>query len=284
MNKFIIRTLTSIVFVIVLVGSILWSPVSFAVLFAAITGLSAWEFCTIVNQNAQVQANRFISTVAAVYLYMAVYGFNLNLCGSEVFIPYIVSIIYLLVSELYRNHPQAISNWAFALMSQLYVAMPLASANTLAFVSLPQSGDVVYTPFFVLAVFIFLWCNDAGAYCVGSLLGRHKLFPRISPAKTWEGSIGGGLLAVIAAVIMDHLPIFATAPYATLPFWIGLALTVVVFGTWGDLVESLLKRQLHIKDSGHILPGHGGMLDRFDSSLIAFPAAVVYIYTISYYF
>ena len=149
-----------------------------------------------------------------------------------------------------------------------------------------------------LSVFVFLWVNDTGAYCVGSLLGRHKLFPRVSPGKSWEGSIGGAFFVLLAAwgigwldnmqvCDLDHQsPIFRGL--LTIPEWAGLGLIVVVFGTWGDLVESLFKRTLGIKDSGSILPGHGGMLDRFDSSLLAIPAAVVYLYTltllaISYY-
>ena len=216
MNKFIIRTLTSIVFVCVLVGSILWSPISFAVLFAAITGLTIWEFCSIVNTNAHTEVNRFISTIAGVYLYLAVYAFNLNICHSEIFIPYVVSIIYLMISEIYYNRKNSIYNWAFALMSQLYIALPLATVNTLAFISLTKTCEIVYTPFLILSTFIFLWCNDAGAYCVGSLIGRHKLFPRISPAKTWEGSIGGGLLAIAAALLIAYLAngqLFAIGPY-----------------------------------------------------------------------
>jgi phosphatidate cytidylyltransferase len=289
MNKFMIRTLTSIVFVIVLVGSILWSEASYAVLFSVITAMTVWEFCSIVNKNANLQVNRFITTVAGTYLFLAVLSFNLNVCGSEIFIPYIISIIYLLVSELYFDRQNSIYNWAFALMAQLYIALPLASINTLAFISLPQPysvPSVVYVPMLVLSVFIFLWCNDAGAYCVGSLIGKHKLFPRISPAKSWEGSIGGGIIAILASQAIAYFakeflgPCPLTNPLA----WAGLAIVVVVFGTWGDLVESLLKRKLGIKDSGNILPGHGGMLDRFDSSLLAFPAAVVYIYTITLYF
>ena len=284
-----IRTLTSIVFVIMLVGGILWSEASYAVLFSVITALTIWEFCGIVNKNANLQVNRFITTVAGTYLFLAVLSFNLNVCGSEVFIPYIISIIYLLVSELYFDRQSSIYNWAFALMAQLYIALPFASINTLAFISLPQPysvPSVVYVPMLVLSVFIFLWCNDAGAYCVGSLIGKHKLFPRISPAKSWEGSIGGGIIAIVASQAIAYFakdflgPCPLTYPLA----WAGLAVVVVVFGTWGDLVESLLKRKLGIKDSGHILPGHGGMLDRFDSSLLAFPAAVVYIYTITLYF
>jgi phosphatidate cytidylyltransferase len=120
--------------------------------------------------------------------------------------------------------------------------------------------------------------NDTGAYCVGSLIGRHKLFPRISPGKSWEGSIGG---AVVVLAVAAAISIYIDDVMLTLPQWLGLGFVVVVFGTWGDLVESLFKRTLGIKDSGNILPGHGGMLDRFDSSLLAIPAAVVYLYTLS---
>ena len=130
-----------------------------------------------------------------------------------------------------------------------------------------------YSPLLPLTIFIFLWLNDSGAYCVGSLIGKRRLFERISPKKSWEGSIGGGVVCIIAAVVLSFYFV-----ELTMGQWIGLALTIVVFGTWGDLTESLLKRQLKIKDSGTFLPGHGGLLDRFDSSLMAIPAAVVYLY------
>ena len=132
-------------------------------------------------------------------------------------------------------------------------------------------------------MFVFLWVNDSGAYCCGSLLGKHKLFPRISPGKSWEGSIGGGLFVIAAASGVWYL----SEQYGyndvglNMYEWMGLGLVVTVFGTWGDLVESLFKRTLGIKDSGSILPGHGGMLDRFDSSLLAIPAAVIYLYTLT---
>ena len=144
-------------------------------------------------------------------------------------------------------------------------------------------SDIIYTWHVPLSVFVFLWINDTGAYLCGSLLGRHKLFPRISPGKSWEGSIGGGILVMAIAVLVWYL----TEQYNMNDLqlsaieWAGLGLTVVIFGTWGDLIESLFKRTLGIKDSGNILPGHGGMLDRFDSSLLAIPAAVVYLYTLT---
>ena len=125
-----------------------------------------------------------------------------------------------------------------------------------------------------------MWASDTGAYCVGSLIGKHPLFKRISPNKSWEGSVGGAVLAIGISMIFAH---YDTSLYYTLQ-WAGMALVVVVFGTWGDLVESLMKRQLGIKDSGNILPGHGGMLDRFDSSLIAIPAVALYLAICESYF
>lgn len=272
-----LRTATGIAFVAVLVGGILWSNVTFTLLFAVVTGLSVQEFCQVVNRRADVQTNAVICTVAGIYLFLAVSGFCSNLTPSGVFIPYLLSVVYLLVSELYLKSEHALNNWAYTMMSQMYVALPFASLNILAYQpEASYSIGVAYAGMLPLSVFVFLWASDSGAYCFGSLFGRHKLFPRISPNKSWEGSVGGGLVAVAASQIFACFE-----PSLGRWEWLGLSLTVVIFGTWGDLVESLLKRQLRIKDSGNILPGHGGMLDRFDSSLLAIPASVIYLYTLT---
>lgn len=280
MNNFIVRTITGILFVAVVVCSFL-RPQAMVLLFALITGLTIWEFTGLVNDREKVTVNRLISTVAGVYFFFAVAGFSSDLMPSAVFIPYLVSIIYLMVAELYLKNEDPIHDWAYTMMAQLYIALPFSLLNTLAFHLTPQ-GLVTYDAVLPLSVFVFLWMNDTGAYLCGSLLGKHKLFPRISPGKSWEGSIGGGILVIAIAVLVWYL----TEQYQLNQLglsaleWAGLGLTVVIFGTWGDLVESLFKRTLGIKDSGNILPGHGGMLDRFDSSLLAIPAAVVYLYTI----
>lgn len=211
--------------------------------------------------------------IGGAYLFFAFMGYCLNIAQSEIFIPYLFLLIYLFISELYLKKENPINNWAYSTLSQLYVALPFALLNVLYFHANPASGEVEYNPILPLSVFSFLWLSDTGAYCVGSLLGKHRLFERISPKKSWEGSIGGGIFAIIAAVVFAHF-----FDFMPLLKWIGLAITVVVFGTWGDLTESLFKRTLGIKDSGNILPGHGGMLDRFDSALIAIPAAVIYLY------
>ena len=280
MNNFIVRTITGVLFVAVLVCSFL-RPQAMVLLFALITGLTIWEFTGLVNERENVTVNRLISTVAGVYFFFAVAGFSSDLTPSAVFIPYLVSIIYLMVAELYLKNEAPIHSWAYTMMAQIYIALPFSLLNTLAFHLAPQ-GYVAYDALLPLSVFVFLWMNDTGAYLCGSLLGKHKLFPRISPGKSWEGSIGGGILVIAVAVLVWYLADQYQLNQLGLSAveWAGLGLTVVIFGTWGDLVESLFKRTLGIKDSGNILPGHGGMLDRFDSSLLAIPAAVVYLYTI----
>ena len=280
MNNFIARTITGILFVATIVVCFL-NPTAMIFLFALVTGLTVWEFTGLVNDRPGVAVNRFISTVAGVYFFLAMAGTCSGFTSSTVFIPYLITIIYLLVAELYAKQEDPIHDWAYTMMSQMYVVLPFSLLNMLAFRAAPEGIMYVYT--LPLSVFVFLWVNDTGAYCCGSLFGKHKLFPRISPGKSWEGSIGGGVFVIAAAALVWYL----TDTYDMNPTgmgmweWMGLGLTVVVFGTWGDLVESLFKRTLGIKDSGNILPGHGGMLDRFDSSLLAIPAAVVYLFTIT---
>ncbi len=280
MKNFIIRTITGIIFVAAIVASFL-RPEAMVLLFSIVTGLTVWEFTGLVNQRPGVAVNRFISTVASVYFFYAMTYYCSDMYAgvakSVVFIPYLVTIVYLLVAELYLKQQDPIQDWAYTMLAQMYIALPLSLLNVLAFNATNQ-GFVAFNTLLPLSVFVFLWINDSGAYCVGSLLGRHKLFPRISPGKSWEGSIGGAVFVVVAAWAISY---FVDQELLNMFEWMGLGLTVAVFGTWGDLVESLFKRTLGIKDSGDILPGHGGMLDRFDSSLLAIPAAVIYLYTLS---
>ena len=280
MKNLTVRAVTGLLFVAAIVVCFL-NPVAMAFLFAIATGLTVWEFTGLVNNRDGVDTNRFICTVAGVYLFFAITGFTSGQTPSTVFIPYLVTLIYLLVAELYAKNPDPIQTWAYTMMSQLYIALPFSMVSVLAFRATPEG--VVFTSLMPLSVFVFLWTNDTGAYCCGSLLGRHKLFSRVSPGKSWEGSVGGAVFVLAVSALVWYLAdaYGVNDLQLSLVQWLGLGLVVVVFGTWGDLVESLFKRTLGIKDSGNILPGHGGMLDRFDSSLLAFPAAVVYLYTLT---
>ena len=280
-KNLITRTITGILFVAIMVAGFL-SAHYMVVLFATITGMTIWEYTGLVSQIEHVSINRFISTVAGVSFLVALAGQRLGFVeGFSVFVPYILTIIYLFIAELYLKNENPIMNWAYTMLGQMYIALPISMINVLAF-QRDANGQMTIDMLLPLSIFIFLWTNDTGAYCSGSLFGKHKLFPRISPAKSWEGSIGGGILVVIVAALIGYSTTNESGVnMLTIPQWIGLGIVVAVFGTWGDLVESLFKRTLGVKDSGNILPGHGGMLDRFDSSLMAIPAAVVYLYALT---
>lgn len=280
-KNLITRSITGILYVAILVTCFL-QAFNMVIVFALITGLATWEFTGLVNGYKHVNVNRLITTVAGVYFFLAVAGVNSGAIQTNaVFVPYLLTIIYLFISGLYTKSSDSVNDWAYTMLSQMYIALPLSTINVIAF---RQAADGLNYYYYLLplSIFIFLWTNDTGAYCTGSLFGKHKLFPRISPAKSWEGSIGGGILVLIVASVIYFIESQGeNLSGLNLIEWLGLGLVVVVFGTWGDLVESLLKRTLGIKDSGNILPGHGGILDRIDSSLMAIPASVVYLYSLT---
>lgn len=271
MKNLIIRALTGIIFVAVLVGAIFLHPLSFLAVFAIITGLSLWEFYGLIGHHEKESLKKILNCLAGTYLFVATFFYAYDLSSEIIFIPYLFYLIYTFTAELYYKADNPINNWAFTLLAQIYCAGSFSMLNLIA--AIPETpGEMAHTPLFVFALFVFIWLNDTGAYLVGSLIGRHRLFERISPKKSWEGFYGGLFVALAASQVFAWI-----APEIGRLNWIGLAATIVIFGTWGDLVESLMKRTLQVKDSGHILPGHGGMLDRFDSAMMAIPAAYIYI-------
>jgi phosphatidate cytidylyltransferase len=296
MKNLIYRTIFGALFVAIMVFGICWSPLTLILLFALILSATLHEYITLVNQIEDVRVNPFITVITGMCFYLGMASQKLGIIGGVAFAPFLLNILYLIISELYTKQKNPINNWAYTMFGLIYIALPFSLVLELAF----QPVDALHVGFdwlLPLSIFIFLWTNDTGAYCFGSLLGRHKLFPRISPGKSWEGSIGGGITVLVVAVLIGYysgntltLSDIAAGSssvgggwegaFSTL-VWMGLGLIVVVFGTLGDLVESLFKRTLGIKDSGNIIPGHGGMLDRFDSSLMAIPAAVIYLYVLS---
>lgn len=275
-NNFIQRSVTGILFVLILVGCIVFSPLSFGIVFTLIAALCVHEFAFLINRNGIAQINPAITALGAAFLFLAMMGYCTSLSDARIFLPYLLLLLYLMISELYLKKENPLGNWAFTMLSQLYIALPFALLNILAYHDNAAESSISYNPVLPLSIFVFLWLSDTGAYCIGSLLGKHRLFERISPKKSWEGSIGGAFFAIAASLFFAHY-----FPFMSRGEWIGLALTIIIFGTWGDLTESLMKRQLGIKDSGTILPGHGGLLDRFDSTLMAVPAAVVYLYALT---
>ena len=273
MKNFVLRTITAIGIVAVQVLCTYFSPLSLAALFLLLTAVTANEFIKIVSQRGEVVVSRPIIIAGSCYLFFAFWLNSLTRGDSLiVFFPYLIFLIYCYIKELFGKHPNPIANLGAIMLSQMYVVLPLSLINVLAFT--PFECYHSEAPYYAitLAIYIFIWVNDTGAYLSGITLGRHKMFPRISPKKSWEGAIGGALATTASAFIVAHFYTFME-----LWQWVGMALVVVVAGTFGDLTESMIKRQLDIKDSGHILPGHGGFLDRLDSMLFAIPAVVAYL-------
>lgn len=271
MKNLIIRALTGIIFVVVLISAIYIHPIFFLILFCIITGLTLWEFGGLVKHYENANLQRTVNMLGGVYLFIATFVYANGLTDGKIFLPYLLFIMLTMIAELYYKAPNPINNWAFTLFAQVYCA---GSFSILNFIGAEPGtpGVMSYTPLFIMAIFIFVWLDDTGAYLVGSLIGKHKLFERISPKKSWEGFFGGLILALASSQAFAWF-----APEINRMNWLGLAATVVLFGTWGDLIESLLKRTLGVKDSGNVLPGHGGMLDRFDSVMLAVPASYIYI-------
>lgn len=283
MRNFIIRALTGIVYVALLVGCTVWSPVTAFFFFALVAASCVGEFCMLVNRHAGASVVISLNVLAAFLLVASVWLYCIGspTTGQSLAL-YVLLVIYLLVSELYRGSDNPLRNWALSLFSHVYAAVPFALLPMLSVRYDAAASSYAYTWQYPLALFVFLWSNDTGAYLFGVTLGRYfpaKLFPSISPKKSWVGSIGGGLLTMALSVLCWRL-----FPDTLLLWqWMGFALVVVIFGTWGDLVESRFKRQLGIKDSGNVLPGHGGLLDRFDSALLAIPAVVAYFVLVQSY-
>ena len=273
MKKLLIRVATGAVFGIVLLASILYNNISFGALFALVTCLAVNEFCNLVHEYKKTTFSTPIAVVGGLYLFLAFFMQDKVAMPFMLFIPYLILLVFTFIRELYKKASSPLDNFAYFALSQLYAALPFALLNMLT-----TFGPAAYNYIMPLSIFIFLWCSDSGAYFVGSAIGRRKLFERISPKKSWEGSIGGGVLALVAAYVLSlYYPTLGTFG------WMGMAAVVVVTGTYGDLIESCMKREMGIKDSGNILPGHGGILDRFDSAILAIPSVVIYLYILGAY-
>lgn len=273
------RVITGAIFGIILIGSILLSPVTFFILFFIITLLSILEFYRIVKNDSvkpQTAVGTIISVLVFIYFtYLTQSYFKFNpfseieiLLKTFLFIFILLFLVFII--ELYRKSTQPFVNIALTIAGIIYIALPFSFISAIAFY---PSIAGKYHPTIILGILFLLWANDTGAYFSGMRFGKHKLFERHSPKKTWEGSIGGTAAALLTGYIISF---FYTE--LKLTDWLVLAIIIVVTGTLGDLVESMLKRSLNLKDSGNILPGHGGMLDRFDGLLGAAPFIFFYLF------
>ncbi|MDR2854340.1 MAG: phosphatidate cytidylyltransferase [Prevotellaceae bacterium] len=280
MSNFWQRTISGIVYVAVIVGAILLSvPYLFPVVFVALSALTACEFYKLINKKEGIKIYSFAPVIAVAVGFllveraytMAIFDLS-DLHSSSIslwaytlvilFCAYWFFVLFTLLVELFKKGTKHIKNIGYTLLGQLYIAVPFALAA------------VIYhkEAIILLALFVIIWANDTFAYLVGSTFGKHRLCERISPKKSWEGFFGGLIGALAAGYVFS---LFANT--MNLWQWLFFALIVSIFGTLGDLAESMLKRATGVKDSGNIIPGHGGFLDRLDSFLFAVPAAVIYL-------
>ncbi len=281
MKNLILRTITGAAFVAAIVAALTVHPFAFLCLFSTVVGLGLWEFYSLTERMGRQPddsapsprtVDRLWGIAGGIYLFAATFLFASRLAPAIVYTPYIAFLIGSLVAGLYHKVDHAggnpIARWAIGLFAQAYVAGTFALLNFIVF----RPDAATFHSHYALLIFVLIWLNDTGAYLVGSAIGRHRLFPRISPGKSWEGFWGGLIIVWIAALLL--------APFFPELAWyhrVTLATVIVTFGTWGDLVESLIKRTCSAKDSGNLLPGHGGILDRFDSVMLATPAALLYL-------
>lgn len=262
-----VRALSGVVLLIVVLGCILLSKYTFAALIAAIGIGCLVEFYRIADSVGAQSQRCFGIVIGAVII-----GINFAIACGILEARYLTILLPLatmsFIVELYRKRSNPLVNIAATLLGVFYTAL---SISLLFYIAIkPISFIATYSPYLVLSYIFIVWSNDIGAYLFGVAFGRHKLFERISPKKSWEGFFGG----LVTAVAMGAL--FGWLLDDSLLFWCGLSIVVVISGVFGDLVESMFKRAANIKDSGAIMPGHGGFLDRFDALILSAPFVFVY--------
>ena len=273
MGNFLTRTLFGAIFVIILIAGIVMHPIAFYAVFLGITLLASYEFYKLIQKNNCVP-QVVTGLIGAALLFTSCFAYT-YLNNSLLFALFVPLLVLIPIIEMYRKKDNPFGNIAYTFMGLLYVALPFSLLNFLAF----PFGDNEFHWEILMGVFILIWANDTGAYLVGVNFGKHRLFERISPKKSWEGSIGGAVISLLIAWLIS----LYSRDLNTVQ-WLITGTIVVLFGSLGDLVESMLKRSINIKDSGTIIPGHGGLLDRFDAILLVSPMVFVFLQIIKEYF
>ena len=274
MVNLIKRVLSGVIYIALIVAAILLldnSPVMYLLVFPLLIVLGIGEMISMAKDDAtQSWLVNIIDMLGGIGVFVALYlHYESTTMQSRSLwlLPIAAYLLLRTIVQLYRPRQNAVHSLERSFFSLGYVALPIAMLNGIMSITAPR---------LLLGMFIFIWLYDTGAYCVGMLLGHHRLFERISPKKSWEGVIGGVAFCVAGAYATHHwFNEFFQVPDLTV--WVGMSVVVAVFATFGDLVESLIKRTVGVKDSGNLLPGHGGILDRIDSLLLVAPAVFIYL-------
>lgn len=264
------RVITGLAGLALILGALFWNPWSYFVLFMLIALLTQWEFYHLAGLGKKRYLQIYgviLSIVANILIFLSFYQ-PLPTSVTRFYILVFPALFLVFLIELYRkNNASPFQDLGWWFLGILYTALPFA---LLHFVAFYVPGK--YSPTNILGILFLIWANDIGAYFAGKAFGKNFLFPRISPKKTWEGSVGGGLFTLLVAIGLALL-------FKDLAGWqwFGAMVIVILAGTFGDLVESMFKRSIQIKDSGNTIPGHGGFLDRFDALLMSIPFIVAFL-------
>lgn len=276
MGNFYTRTLTAVWIVIFILGGFWLHPVSFFITGLLLLIGAQYEYYQVIK-NAGIRPQIITGIITSCSLYILSTLIAAGLLGNEYFLILIPLALIIMIIELYREQEKPFDSLAHTFFAVIYIAVPFSMFPFSAFSrtglnSLLAHPGIIFSPAIVVGFLLLLWANDTGAYLAGVAIGKHRLMERISPKKSWEGFFGGMIITVLAAwLISGWLGIVSTAE------WVIIALIISVTGTYGDLIESMLKRSMGVKDTGSILPGHGGFLDRFDSAIISFPIVYLFI-------
>lgn len=270
MKQFFTRSLTSIVYAIVMVAGMVIHPWFFAGVFLVILFQALREYGRLVKM-AGAHPQQTACIVISLLFFILIFGHVSGYVALEVSFVVIPLFFILFITEIFRKKPRPFANIGYTLLGFFYIALPISLTNFLLFPGLP--GNHEFYPWILLGMVIIIWSFDSGAYIVGTAIGKHRLLERISPKKSWEGVIGGALFAALASLCIAFF--IDSVEYTG---WLVISAIVALFGTLGDLFESMFKRSLEIKDSGNLLPGHGGVLDRFDSFLFTVPFVLIWLY------
>lgn len=269
MKNFLTRSLTGFVFVSIILGSLLLGEIPYAIVFGAILIGALIEFYSFFK-SGQYQPNKILGYILGLTIFIVLFLTATDIIAEEWSFCLFPIVLLCFIFELYRKKTTPVENIAITIFSIFYVALPFGLINFLVFPVFEDSRH--YIPDLLIAVLSIIWIYDSAAYMVGINIGRHRLFERISPKKSWEGTIGGAIIAIASSYVA-----FIFIPEISFLNWIVLTSLIILAATFGDLFESMIKRNMGLKDSSNLLPGHGGILDRFDSLFFVIPVVVLYL-------
>ena len=278
MNNFTKRTITGAGFVSILLTGLIFHPVLFYFVFGFIISLALFEFYNL-GKYHKIEPQKYSGIFLGLLLFTLSFLQASRVINNMFFGVIIPVVIMISIIELYRRTPKPIENIAYTLFGVIWIALPFSLFNYMAFYkcnNLDTSNNLFdigkyFDNSLILAFFILLWANDTFAYLTGVSIGKHRLFERISPKKSWEGFFGGLFFTILISLILSKFFNLYNIKHS-----VAIAVIISIFGTYGDLFESMFKRNIGIKDSGNILPGHGGILDRFDAVFVALPMVFLY--------